>query len=98
MTYQPIEKLDRTRLPDVIHSLERNDLFVETFDEQRVNRRSVSKAQEHMADVTMAMLFMPCGGKRRFGPTLLRRSRTNVTNVPSGVMMKPIRERLKKSV
>ena len=65
MTYQPLDKLDKDRLPDVAQDLARADVIVDTYDEARVTRKSVSQAQEHMADVTVAMLYMPCGGRSK---------------------------------
>ena len=62
MTYEPINRLDPTRLPDVIENLTSEDVIVQRFEEGRINRPKIGKKQEHLAEVTTAMLYFGCGG------------------------------------
>ncbi len=62
MSYVPTSRLDKTRLPDVVEDLQAEDVIVERFEEGRINRPSLTKAEEHMSDVTVAMLFLATGG------------------------------------
>ena len=67
MTYQPLNRLDSSRLPDVVEGLTKEDVVVDSdqatkSDQQRVTRAKPTKLQEHMADITVAMLYLGCGG------------------------------------
>ena len=57
--------MDSSRLPDVVENLDKQDIFVERHsnDDGRINKNPISKKEEHMADVTTAMLYLACGGK-----------------------------------
>ena len=57
--------MDSSRLPDVVENLDKQDIFVERHsndDGSRINKNPISKKEEHMADVTTAMLYLACGG------------------------------------
>ena len=62
MKYVAFDKLDSSRLPDVVEGLQREDVLVEIHQDGRVNKECRSKFQEHMADVTVGMLFLACKG------------------------------------
>ena len=63
MLYVPTKELDSSRLPDVVEGLSADDIFVERARvEGRINTAPSTKEEEHMADVTTAMLFLACGG------------------------------------
>ncbi len=67
MSYEPLNRLDSSRLPDVVQGLAREDVFVgpdETPNNSgTINRPKPGKREEHMADVALAMLYLTCGGK-----------------------------------
>ena len=58
--------MDSSRLPDVVENLDKQDIFVERHakDDGRINKNPISKKEEHMADVTTAMLYLACGGRQ----------------------------------
>ena len=62
MSYQPLNRLDSSRLPDVVEGLQRCDIILERKEPKRVNKTPLSKKEEHFADVTMAMLYLSCQG------------------------------------
>jgi len=63
MFYCPTSELDSKRLPDVVEGLESEDVLLERKSEgNRINIAPLNKAQEHMAEVTAAMLYFACGG------------------------------------
>jgi len=63
MFYVPTKELDSTRLPDVVEGLTSEDVVLERQKSGgRVNTDPKSKKEEHMADVTLAMLYLACGG------------------------------------
>lgn len=62
MFYEPTSKLDPSRLPDVVESFNKEDIFTERLVEGRINKPPRSKAEEHTADVAAAMLYLACGG------------------------------------
>lgn len=63
MFYQPTNRLDSRRLPDVIETLAPEDVIVEQAPtEARINKAPLTKKQMHMAEVTTAMLYFACGG------------------------------------
>ena len=55
-----MDKLDPERLPDVVEGLTREDVMMECHQEGRINRQEKDKLQEHMADVTVGMLYLAC--------------------------------------
>jgi len=63
MYYVATKELDQSRLPDVVEGLTSDDVVL---DKQktggRINTDPKNKGEEHMADVTTAMLFLACGG------------------------------------
>ena len=62
MKYIAFDKLDSNRLPDVVEGLQREDVLVDTHEDGRVNKELRNKFQEHMADVTVGMLYLACKG------------------------------------
>jgi len=63
MFYVPTRELDPTRLPDVVEGLTPEEVMLEKGKSGgRVNSDPVSKGEEHMAEVTTAMLYLACGG------------------------------------
>ena len=60
--YIAFDKLDSNRLPDVVEGLQREDVLVDIHQDGRVNKECRSKFQEHMADVTVGMLYLACKG------------------------------------
>ena len=48
----------------MVENLDKQDIFVERHsnDDGRINKNPISKKEEHMADVTTAMLYLACGG------------------------------------
>ena len=62
MEYVTMDKLDPERLPDVVEGLTREDVMMECHQEGRINRQEKDKLQEHMADVTVGMLYLACKG------------------------------------
>ena len=62
MFYLPTSHLDKARLPDVVEDLQPQDIILDRFEEGRVNKLPIDKHAEHMADVTVAMLYLACGG------------------------------------
>ena len=63
MKYIAFDKLDSNRLPDVVEGLQREDVLVDIHEDGRVNKESRNKIQEHMADVTVGMLYLACRGR-----------------------------------
>ena len=64
MFYVSTDKLDASRLPDVVENLASEDVLIDrkAEDDQRINRPSITKAQQHLADVEVAMLYLATGG------------------------------------
>ena len=62
MEYVTMDKLDPERIPDVVEGLAREDVMMERHQEGRINRQKKDKLQEHMADVTVGMLYLACKG------------------------------------
>ena len=63
MFYVPTSELDSSRLPDAVEGLDTEDVLLERKPTgNRVNVSPLSKVQEHMAEVTVAMLYFACGG------------------------------------
>ena len=62
MFYVPTSQLDPARLPDVVENLQAEDVILERKEHDRINRPQLNKMEEHMADVTVAMLYLACGG------------------------------------
>ena len=63
MFYVPTSQLDSSRLPDVLEGLETQDVLIERLPQDRnITQKPISKSEEHMADVTVAMLYFACGG------------------------------------
>jgi len=63
MFYVPTSELDSSRLPDAVEGLDIEDVLLERKPtDNRVNVSSPTKEQEHMAEVTVAMLYFACGG------------------------------------
>lgn len=61
MFYVPTSQLDASRLPDVVEGLKAEDVIV--LDKPKLDGRvNSSEADLHMADVTVAMLYLACGG------------------------------------
>ena len=65
MKYIAFDKLDQNRLPDVVEGLQREDVLVDIREDGRVNKESRNKFQEHMADVTVGMLYLACKGSNK---------------------------------
>ena len=62
MVYKPFEKLDSSRLPDVVEGIQGEDVMVDCYQEGRINKQERDKFQLHMADVTVGMLYLACKG------------------------------------
>ena len=62
MSYESLDKLDPSRLPDIVEGLQREDVMKDCYQDGRINKHVRSKYQEHMADVTVGMLYMACTG------------------------------------
>ena len=62
MAYVTLDNLDPSRLPDIIEGLNKEDIMVDCYQDGRINKVPKDKFQEHMADVTLGMLFMACKG------------------------------------
>ncbi|TRY69356.1 hypothetical protein TCAL_02468 [Tigriopus californicus] len=63
MAYLPLDQLDSSRLPDVVAKLNRDDIILPLHEANRINAiKSDDKRRQHLADVTMALLYIPCGG------------------------------------
>lgn len=63
MAYLPLDQLDPSRLPDIVAGLNREDVILPLHEHNRINEiKSDDKRRQHLADVTMALLYIPCGG------------------------------------
>merc|ERR1712062_155769 len=63
MFYVPTSELDSKRLPEVVEGLDTIDVLIERkSQENRINVAPIGKAEEHMAEVAVAMLYFACGG------------------------------------
>jgi len=63
MFYVPTSELDSKRLPEVVEGLDTVDVLIERkSQENRINVAPIGKAEEHMAEVAVAMLYFACGG------------------------------------
>ena len=62
MSYKSLDKLDSSRLPDIVEGLQRQDVMTDSYQDGRIHKKARSKFQEHMADVTVGMLYMACKG------------------------------------
>ena len=63
MFYVPTSELDSKRLPEVVEGLDTVDVLIERkSQENRINIAPIGKAEEHMAEVAVAMLYFACGG------------------------------------
>ncbi len=62
MSYKSLDKLDSSRLPDIVEGLQREDVMMDCYQDGRIHKKVRSTFQEHMADVTVGMLYMACKG------------------------------------
>ena len=63
MFYVPTSELDSKRLPEVVEGLDTVDVLIERkSQDNRINVAPIGKAEEHMAEVAVAMLYFACGG------------------------------------